>query len=234
MLIKVSCYFVTGINVKVDLFYSMLFYLMGTFAPKVRVKSGDDKSGVRNWLDDRVELAIRERNDSYDVWSRVRGDRLRVDYIAKRRHADALVERKYSEFVSVNLDPGLPPKKLHDNLRRLGVINGPERFNGGVDVERLSSFFLRDRLLPTADSNGCCPVKFSDYRPISLLACLSKVFEVLMARQMEAHIRRSELLTVFQFGFRRHHSTTAAVLKVTAHGGHSIEYGRWTSNGVGL
>jgi hypothetical protein len=31
-------------------------------------------------------------------------------------------------------------------------------------------------------------VKFSDYGPISLLACLSKVFEVLMARQMEAHI----------------------------------------------
>jgi hypothetical protein len=58
-------------------------------------------------------------------------------------------------------------------------------------------------------------VKFSDYRPISLLACLSKVFEVLMARQMEAHIRRNELLTVFQSGFRRHHSTTAAILKVT-------------------
>jgi small basic protein len=27
------------------------------------------------------------------------------------------------------------------------------------------------------------PVKFSDYGPISLLACLSKVFEVLMARR---------------------------------------------------
>jgi hypothetical protein len=52
------------------------------------------------------------------------------------------VERKYSEFVSVNLDSGLPPKKLYDNLRRLGVINGPERFNGDVDVERLSSFFF--------------------------------------------------------------------------------------------
>jgi hypothetical protein len=36
-------------------------------------------------------------------------------------------------------------------------------------------------------------VKFSDYRPISLQACLSKVFEVLMAQQMEAH----ELLTYF-------------------------------------
>jgi hypothetical protein len=58
------------------------------------------------------------------------------------RHADALVERKYSQFVSVNLDPDLSPRKLYDNnLRRLGVINGPERFNGDVDVERPSSFF---------------------------------------------------------------------------------------------
>jgi hypothetical protein len=64
--------------------------------------------------------------------NRVRGDRLVrlwVHYIAKRRHADALVERKYSQFVSMNLDPGVPPRKLNDNLRRLGVINGPERFS---------------------------------------------------------------------------------------------------------
>jgi hypothetical protein len=43
----------------------MLFYLMDTFAPKrlVRVMAGDDMSGVRNWLEDRVELAISERID---------------------------------------------------------------------------------------------------------------------------------------------------------------------------
>jgi hypothetical protein len=64
-----------------------------------------------------------------------------VDFISKRRQADALVERKYSQFVSINLNPDLPPRKLYDNLRRLGVINGPERFGGDVDVERLSSFF---------------------------------------------------------------------------------------------
>jgi hypothetical protein len=57
------------------------------------------------------------------------------------------------------------------------------------------------------------PVKFSDYRPISLLAGLSKVYEVLMARQMETHVRRNDLLTVFQSGFYRQHSTTAVVLK---------------------
>jgi hypothetical protein len=37
--------------------------------------------------------------------------------VGMRRHADAVVERKYFEFVSDNLDPGLPPKKLFDNLR---------------------------------------------------------------------------------------------------------------------
>jgi hypothetical protein len=52
------------------------------------------------------------------------------------------------------------------------------------------------------------PVKFLAYRPISLLTCLDKV---LVAWQMEAHIRRNELLTAFQSGFRRHHTTTAVV-----------------------
>jgi hypothetical protein len=31
------------------------------------------------------------------------------------------------------------------------------------------------------------PVKFSEYRSISILVCLSKVFEVSMARQMETY-----------------------------------------------
>jgi hypothetical protein len=47
---------------------------------------------------------------------------------------------------------------------------------------------------------------------------LAKVFEVLMARQAQSR-------------FHRHHSTTAAGIK--GHGGHTIEYGRWSSNGVG-
>jgi hypothetical protein len=57
----------------------MLFYLMGTFAPRrlVRFRVGNDMFGVRDWLDD---LGISKRNDLYNVWSsnvnRVRGEHL--------------------------------------------------------------------------------------------------------------------------------------------------------------
>jgi hypothetical protein len=56
---------------------------------------------------------------------------------------------------------------------------------------------------------------FSNFRPIGLLPCLSKVCEVLMAGQMNGHIRNFWLLCPFHSEFRRHHSTTTAVLKVT-------------------
>jgi hypothetical protein len=59
------------------------------------------------------------------------------------------------------------------------------------------------------------PIKFTDYRPIRLLACFSKVFDILMTRLIKAHVRRNKLLTVFQSGFCPHYSTTVAVLKFT-------------------
>jgi hypothetical protein len=72
------------------------------------------------------------------------------------------------------------------------------------------------------------PAKFCDYRPISLLVGLSKVFEVLMAQQIERHIHCNDLLTVFQSGFRRHYNTTAAVFKVTEDIWLSMEDGQVT------
>jgi Reverse transcriptase (RNA-dependent DNA polymerase) len=59
------------------------------------------------------------------------------------------------------------------------------------------------------------PSLLSDYRPISLLPCFSKMFEVVMARQMTEHINMNRLLSPFQSGFRCGHSTSTAVLKVS-------------------
>jgi hypothetical protein len=77
-----------------------------------------------------LEPAINEGDAAYKVWhdniNRVRGGRLWILYVRKRRYDDGLVERKYGGFVSVNLDPSLPQQKLHTNLRRLGVVNALE------------------------------------------------------------------------------------------------------------
>jgi hypothetical protein len=45
---------------------------------------------------------------------------------------------------------------------------------------------------------------------------------------MEAHVQMNELLTVFKSGFRRHHTTTAAVLKVMDDIRSNMEHGEVT------
>jgi hypothetical protein len=49
--------------------------------------------------------------------------------------------------VSVNLDPRLPQRKLHQNLRELGVLNAPEGPQVEMNVERLNNYFLIRPLL---------------------------------------------------------------------------------------
>lgn len=59
------------------------------------------------------------------------------------------------------------------------------------------------------------PALVSDFRPISILSCLSKVCEVLIRDQMLVAITQSGGLYEGQSGFRRHHSTTTAILQLT-------------------
>jgi hypothetical protein len=58
---------------------------------RIRVTEGDRLCSVRNWFDDSVDLAVNERDAAYKVWhdniNRVRGDRLWMLYVQKRRYA---------------------------------------------------------------------------------------------------------------------------------------------------
>lgn len=53
-----------------------------------------------------------------------------------------------------------------------------------------------------------------DFRPISILPCLSKVFEKLIKCQITTFLENNHLLCKYQSGFRPGHSTTSAMLKV--------------------
>ena len=60
-----------------------------------------------------------------------------------------------------------------------------------------------------------CPLKPSDFRPISLLPTLSKIIEKLANREIVEYLVKHCLLDPNQSAYRKYHSTTTALLKIT-------------------
>ena len=53
---------------------------------------------------------------------------------------------------------------------------------------------------------------FNNYRPVSLLCILSKVFEKVRYSRLSSFLERNKILLNNQFGFRKHHSTYMALM----------------------
>jgi hypothetical protein len=83
-----------------------------------------------------------------------------------RRIAKSLLDARRFAFVSIDLDPDLPPKKMYSNLRQLGVINKVEV---EVHVERMNQFFVT-RSLPQNELDFDIPVRIASASAFLLLA----------------------------------------------------------------
>lgn len=59
------------------------------------------------------------------------------------------------------------------------------------------------------------PTELSHFRPISILPCMSKIFEKIVDTQFEDFISKHNILPSTQSGFRKNHSTNTALLNVT-------------------
>ena len=55
----------------------------------------------------------------------------------------------------------------------------------------------------------------TNYRPISILTCFSKILEKLIYNRLMNFIDKHSVISSTQYGFRKHHSTTHAIADVT-------------------
>ena len=69
---------------------------------------------------------------------------------------------------------------------------------------------------------------FDNYRPISVLPALSKIFEKCVYHQLMTHLEDNNLLSENQFGFRRHRSTEHAITYFTDQIRKSMDKGQLT------
>ncbi len=57
----------------------------------------------------------------------------------------------------------------------------------------------------------------SNYRPISMLSSISKVFERVILKRLNAFISSANIIPNHQFGFRAQHSTSQQLKRVIQH-----------------
>ena len=70
----------------------------------------------------------------------------------------------------------------------------------------------------------------SNYRPISLLPSISKIFEKVIHLQLSGYLENNNLINPNQYGFRKKHSTELALLHLVDHLNYEIDMGRTPLN----
>ncbi len=86
-------------------------------------------------------------------------------------------------------------------------------FNLSISSNKIPSIWKSVYVLPLL--KGGDPTTINNYRPISKLCVLAKVLEKLVSEQLKDYLFFVNcLLSQYQSGFRKHHSTITAALKV--------------------
>ena len=86
-------------------------------------------------------------------------------------------------------------------------------FNRSLSERVFPTKWKRSKIIPIHKSgNKTLP---NNYRPISILPSVSKILEKLVQMQLSDYLKRNNILSEAQSGFRKNHSTISSLLKVT-------------------
>ena len=82
--------------------------------------------------------------------------------------------------------------------------------NNSIETGRFPDSLKTARVLPLFKGGEI--LNIANYRPISLLHILSKIYEKAVKKQLVAYLDKFKILSPSQFGFQQNISTTNAIL----------------------
>ena len=100
-----------------------------------------------------------------------------------------------------------------DLLKYLSNIISPiiaSLINKSMTSGKFPKMFKLARVIPLPKPGAKTDV--NNYRPISILPILSKLFEKIVYKQLNYYLEQNNILYKHQYGFRKNHSTTQAII----------------------
>ena len=142
--------------------------------------------------------------------------------LTKRFNFNKITERQVYELI-LKLDSTKGPGTDELDTKSLKSISNiiskhlTSLFNKSLETGIYPQCLKIAKCIPIYKGARLDPNDPINYRPISILTAINKVFERILHTQLSQYMENNDLLPKFQYGYRRHHNTSQAILDYIDH-----------------